>query len=235
LSRIDIWNTSFSAVRTEGSTTELLEIALVAAITALATLLCIWALYSSIIIIQEYEKGVYMRLGRYVKVIGPGLHLVAPFISRVHRVDSRVQTMELGRQEVMTKDLSPTVIESFVQYKLDQPNKSLLSVEKYRSTIASIAQVTLRKIALEHDLDDLIRKQAIVNEEFMARMVKEGERMGIDIIRTEFKEIDPVGPIKAAMEDRVAAERERQAMILRADGRKRAIMIENEGKRAADK
>ncbi len=210
---------------------ELLEIGLIVTIIVLALTLFVWALFSSLIIIQEYEIGVYMRFGRYVKNLGPGLHLVAPFISRVFRADTRIQTMDLGRQEVMTKDLSPTILEAMIQYRLSEPDKTLLKVDKYKSNLSQVAQATLRKLALEHDLEDLIRKQGTVNLEFKKKMVSEAEPIGIEIVRTEIKDIDPVGPVKAAIEDKIAAEKERQAMILRADGRKRALIMEAEGRK----
>ncbi|MFW3146815.1 MAG: SPFH domain-containing protein [Thermoplasmatota archaeon] len=190
--------------------------------------LLIWALFSSLVIIQEYEIGIYMKLGRYKKSLGPGLHLVTPFVSRIHRADTRIQTMELGRQEVMSRDLSPTLLDSIVQYRLAEPEKCLLKVDKYRSNLSSIAQTTLRKLAKDYDLEIMIRDQEKINAEFQRRMKSEGQPFGIEIVRTEIKDIDPVGPIKAAMEDRIAAEKERQAMILRADGKKRAMMLEAE-------
>lgn len=213
-----------------GSPLELIEIILIAAIGLLSGLLIIWSLASSIIIIQEYETGVYMRLGRYVKNLSPGLHLVAPFVSKVYKADRRIQTIDLGRQEVMTKDLSPTIVEALIQYTLDKPDKSLMNIDKYRSTLTHLAQSNLRKIALKRDLDSLIRDQEQVNKDLFQRMVKEGEAFGISIVRTEIKDVDPVGPVKAAIEDRIAAEKERQAMILRADGRKRALILEREGR-----
>ena len=209
---------------------EMLEIALITAIGLLAGLLIIWAMTSSMIIIQEYETGVYMRLGRFIKNLGPGLHMVAPFVSKVYRADRRLQTIDLGRQEVMTSDLSPTVVEAMVQYQLDRPDLSLLKVERYKTTLSQIAHSTLRKLALSHDLEGLIRNQASVNREFKSKMVREAEPFGITIVRTEINEIDPVGPVKAAIEDKIAAEKERQAMILRADGRKRALIMEREGR-----
>ncbi|MGA1793930.1 MAG: SPFH domain-containing protein [Thermoplasmatota archaeon] len=212
---------------------DILEIVLVASIIVLAVILFVWALFSSLIIIQEYEIGVYMRFGRYVRNLGPGVHLVTPFVSRVFRADTRIQTMDLGRQEVMSKDLSPTVIETIVHYRLAEPDKCILKVDKYKSNLTQVAQATIRKMALQHDLEDLIRHQEKVNEEFRKKMTAEGEPFGVEVVRTEIKDIDPVGPIKAAIEDRIAAERERQAMILRADGKKRALILENEGRRTS--
>jgi regulator of protease activity HflC (stomatin/prohibitin superfamily) len=212
---------------------ELVEIGLIVTIIILALTLFVWALFSSLIIIQEYEIGVYMRFGRYVKKLGPGVHLVAPFISRIFRADTRVQTMDLGRQEIMTKDLSPTVMEVIIQYRLTEPDKCLLKVDKYKSNLSVIAQATMRKLSLQYDLEDLIKKQGTINQQFKKIMTKEGEEIGVEIVRTEIKDIDPVGPVKAAIEDKIAAERERQAMILRADGRKRALILESEGRRGS--
>lgn len=211
---------------------EYIEIVLISIIVTLILALLVWALFSSMVIIQEYEIGIYMRLGRFKRSLGPGLHIVFPFISRVHRADTRLQTIDLGRQEVMSKDLSPTVLDAIVQFRLSEPDKTLLKVDKYRSTLTNIAQTTIRKIVLDYDLEDLIRKQAQVNDTFFRRMKTEGETIGIEIRRTEIKNIDPVGPIKAAMEDRIAAERERQSIILRADGRRRALIMENEARRS---
>jgi len=197
----------------------------------LALALFLWAFISSLVIIQEYETGVYMRLGRFVKNFDPGLHFVIPFISRVYRVDTRVLTIDLGRKEVMTKDLSPTVIEAIIQYRIESPEKSIFKYEKYKNTLSQISHTTMRKLALAHDLEDLIRNQNRVNDQFKILLEKEFMPMGIVLNRTEIKEIDPVGPVKAAIEDRVAAEKERQAMILRADGKKRALIMEAEGRK----
>lgn len=211
---------------------DILEIGLIASIVILTMVLLVWALFSSLIIIQEYEIGVYMRLGRYKRKLRPGVHLVTPFVSRVFRADTRIQTLDLGRQEVMSRDLAPMVVETIVQYRLAEPDKCILKVDKYRSTLTQVAQATMRKLALMYDLEDLIRLQGKVNEEFSKKMIAEGEPFGVDIVRTEIKDIDPAGPIKAAIEDRIAAERERQATILRADGRKRALIMEMEGRSA---
>ncbi len=210
---------------------DVVEIVLISAIGLLAGSLIVWALASSIIIIQEYETGVYLRLGKFVKNLGPGLHLVAPFVSRIYRADKRLQTLDLGRQEVMTKDLSPTVIEAIVQYNIDRPDLSLLKVDKYKTNLNQIAQTTIRKLALNQDLETLIRNQDRINAEFKRRMKQEADSFGLTVVRTEIRDIDPVGPVKAAIEDRVAAEKEREAMILRADGKKRALLLEMEGRR----
>ena len=191
--------------------------------------LFVWAFTSSLVIIQEYETGVYMRLGKFIRNMKPGIHFVTPFISRVYRVDTRVLTIDLGRKEVMTKDMSPTVMEAMVQYRIDEPQKSMFKYEKYKHSISHIAHVTLRKIALNYDLISLIRNQNEFNKRFKRILEKEFQPMGIVIHRTEIREIEPVGPVKAAMEDRLAAEKEREAMILRADGRKRAKILEEGG------
>ncbi len=208
------------------------EIALVAAIVALALVLFFWTLLSSVVIIQQYESGVYMRLGRYKRTLGPGLHLVAPFVSRIYRADTRAQVLDIGRTELMTRDMSPVVVEAFIQYRMVRPDNSLLKVEKYRSTLSQISHVTMRKLVLEHDLDDILRNIPTIGKQLKERLSSEGETLGVEIVRAEIKELEPVGPIKAAIEDRIAAEKERQAMILRADGRKRAMMMDAEGKRS---
>ncbi len=207
------------------------EIALVAAIVALALVLFFWTLLSSVVIIQQYESGVYMRLGRYKRTLGPGLHLVAPFVSRIYRADTRVQVLDIGRTELMTRDLSPVVVEAFIQYRMVRPDNSLLKVEKYRSTLSQISHITLRKLVLEHDLEDVLRNIPSLGKQLKERLSSEGESLGVEIVRAEIKELEPVGPIKAAIEDRIAAEKERQAMIIRADGRKRALMMDSEVKR----
>lgn len=196
-----------------------------------ALILFIWAFTSSLVIIQEYETGVYMRLGRFIKNFSPGIHFVVPFISRVYRVDTRILTLDLGRKEIMTRDMSPTVVEALVQYRVEEPQKSMFKYEKYKNTLTQIAHVRLRKLALEHDLESLIRNQESINKKFKTELEEEFHPMGIVIHRTELREIEPVGPVKAAMEDKLAAEKERQAMILRADGRKRALLMEAEGRR----
>jgi len=213
---------------------QIVELALLGAVAGLTFVLVVWGLISSITIIQEYELGVLMRLGRYRKNLGPGLHLVFPFVSRIYRVDTRVQTLDLGRHEVMTKDLSPTVIETMVQYKMEQPQHSLLKYDKYRTSVSQISHSTIRKLFLQYELEEIYRRQTEINDLYRRNLEKEFAPMGIVVVRTEIREIDPVGPVKAAIEDRIAAEKERQATILRADGKKRALLLEAEGRKALD-
>jgi len=220
-------------ILTGGHGTEIVEIALLGAIVGLASVLGIWALITSVVVIQEYELGVLMVLGRYKRNLGPGLHLVTPFLSRIYRVDTRVQTLDLGRHEIMTRDLSPTVIEATVQYRLEEPQKSLLKYDKFRSSLSQIAHSTLRKLTFEYDLEELFRSQIRINERYKKALDAEFSNMGLVVVRTEIREIDPVGPVKSAIEDRIAAEKERQAMILRADGRRKAILMEAEANRSA--
>ena len=209
---------------------ETTETALLLIIGFLAAVLILWAFVSSLVIVQEYEVGLYMRLGRYRKNLAPGIHFTLPFVSRVYRVDKRVQTLETGRKEVMTRDLSPTLIEAVVQYQVVEPQKCLLKVDKFKSNLSQKAHSVIREMIIGRDLDQVLRNQRPLNMEFKNRMIREAAEMGIRIETAEFKEIDPVGPVKAAIEDRIAAEKERQAMILRADGRRKALLMEAEGR-----
>ena len=169
-------------------------------------------------------------MGRYVRTLKPGLHLVIPFISRVYRVDTRVQTLDISRTEVMTKDLSPTIVEAFLQYRMVEPEKSLLRVEKHKNSLSHVAQSHIRTLTMDMTLEGLLGSQKEINSRFKQLMEMEAKNLGMEIVRAELKDVEPVGPVKAAIEDRIAAEKERQAMILRADGRRRALLMENEGR-----
>jgi regulator of protease activity HflC (stomatin/prohibitin superfamily) len=197
-------------------------------------LVFIAAALSGVKIVQPYEQAVLIRLGNYVGKLNPGFNWVAPLITRVVRVDLRTQVLNVPRQEVITKDNSPTNVDAVVFIRVMSPDKALFEVTDYRSATLNMAQTTLRSTIGEMDLDEILFNREVINAKLRDQLDTSTDRWGVRVEGVEIREVDPIGRVKAAMEAQTTAERERRAAILKADGEKRAAILAAEGdKRAA--
>ena len=132
---------------------------------------------SAIKIVQEYERGVVFRLGRYVGVRGPGLILLIPFIERMVKVDLRVVALDVPAQEAITRDNVTVKVNAVVYFFVLEPDKAVIAVEDYRRATWQIAQTTLRSILGQHELDDLLSRRERINQE-LQRIIDEGTGPG---------------------------------------------------------
>lgn len=196
-------------------------------------LVLIVALRSSVVIVRPYEEVLYERLGKYKKTLYQGFNMIAPFISKIHRVDVRTQTLDVPPQEVITKDNSPTKVDAVIYIKVVDPRKAIYNVQDYRLATVKFAQTTLRAIIGNMELDEVFYNRDVINAKLRDIIDRETDKWGVKVENVEIKEVDPSGPVKAAMEEQTASERERRAAILRADGKKRAAILEAEGMKRA--
>ncbi len=186
---------------------------------------------SGVVIVQPYEQGLQIRLGQYIGRMNPGFRWVIPLITRVIKLDLRTEVMDVPRQEVITKDNSPTNVDAIVYVRVIDPEKAYFEVMNYRAATVALAQTSLRGIIGDMELDEVLYNRDIINARLRDILDRETDAWGVKVERVEIKEVDPVGPVKKAMTEQTAAERERRAAILRADGEKRAAILKAEGNR----
>ncbi|MDD1724200.1 MAG: SPFH/Band 7/PHB domain protein [Methanospirillum sp.] len=182
-----------------------------------------------VIIVQPYEQGLQIRLGRYIGRMNPGFRWVVPLITQVVKLDLRTMVMDVPSQEVITKDNSPTNVDAIVYIRVVDPEKAFFEVANYRMATVALAQTTLRGIIGDMELDEVLYNRESINTKLRDILDRETDAWGVKVERVEIKEVDPVGTVKQAMTEQTAAERERRAAILRADGEKRSAILKAEG------
>ncbi len=202
---------------------------LILAIVVLVIFALMAILGAMIRIIQPYQQGLYIRLGNFMRVLNPGVNFVAPLVSQVVKIDLRTQVLDVPRQEVITKDNSPTNVDAIIYIKVIDPIKSFFEVTDYTIATIALAQTTLRSILGDMELDEILYNRDTINVRLRDVLDHATDAWGVKVEAVEIREVDPVGPVKAAMEEQTAAERQRRAAILRADGEKRSAILVAEG------
>lgn len=202
--------------------------------TVLAVLILVGLIITALTgvrIVQPYEQGLWIVLGRYKHKLNPGFNWVYPLISQVVKLDLRTQVLDVPRQEVITKDNSPTNVDAIVYLRIVTPEKAFFEVTNYKLATISLAQTTLRSIIGEMDLDEVLYNRDRINTKLRDILDEATNSWGVKVEAVEIREVDPVGRVKAAMEEQTSAERERRAAILRADGEKRGKILTAEGEK----
>lgn len=196
----------------------------------LAFVIFLVLLWRSIYTINPYQQGIVTRLGSYKGIINPGFNIVSP-ISKVVPIDLRTQVLEVPRQEVITKDNSPTNVDAIIYIKVVDPPKAIFQVQDYHIATVALAQTTLRSIIGDMELDEILYNRERINTRLRDILDEATDKWGVRVDAVEIKEVDPVGPVKAAMEEQTSAERQRRAAVLRADGEKRSAILVAEGQK----
>lgn len=193
-------------------------------------LLFIILLVRGIHFVQPYQQGIVVLFGAYKRVLNPGFNWVIPFAT-VMRVDLRTEVLEVPRQEVITKDNSPTNVDAIIYTKVVDPPKAIFQVQNYHIATVALAQTTLRSIIGDMELDEILFNRERINARLRDILDESTDRWGVRVDAVEIKEVDPVGPVKAAMEEQTSAERQRRAAVLRSDGEKRSAILVAEGQK----
>ena len=198
-------------------------------ITLFVIAVIIFILVSGVRIIQPYQQGLWILLGQYRGRLNPGFNWVVPLVSNVIKLDLRTQVLEIPKQEVITKDNSPTNVDAIIYIKVVDPEKAYFEVTNYRMATIALAQTTLRSVIGDMELDEVLYNRDLINSKLRDILDKATDAWGVRVEAVEIREVDPVGPVKAAMEEQTSAERRRRAAILLADGNKRSAILEAEG------
>ena len=207
------------------------EVGTIVAFLILAIIVVLAVMSSAIKIITPYEQGIYMRLGRYMRVLNQGVNFVTPLVNTVVRIDLRTQVLDVPRQEVITKDNSPTNVDAIIYIKVIDPTKAYFQVTNYRTATIYLAQTTLRSLVGDMELDEILSNRQKINLHLRDVLDEATDKWGVKVEGVEIREVDPAGKVKDAMEEQTSAERLRRAAILKADGQKRAAILNAEGEK----
>ncbi len=184
---------------------------------AIAVLLVV-ILSAALRILQEWERGVVLRLGRLVGIKGPGLIVIIPFIDRVIRVDLRVVTLDVPAQRVITNDNVTVEVDAVVFYRVIDPIKSVVAVEDFRRASFFITQTTLRNVIGQSELDEILAHRERVNEKLQIIIDEATEPWGIKVGSVEVRDVRLPDTMQRAMAKQAEAEREKRAKIIHAEG-----------------
>jgi len=177
---------------------------------------------ASIKIVQEYERGVIFRLGRYQGVRGPGLILLIPFLERMQKVTLRTITMGIPSQKIITKDNVSIDIAAVTYYNILDPKKSVIAIQNVEEAVNQIAQTTVRNVVGQFILDQLLAKTADINQKIKDVIDSHTEPWGVQVTAVEIKDIVLPDNMQRAMAKEAEAERERRAKIVAAEGEMQA-------------
>ncbi|MBI2856710.1 MAG: slipin family protein [Chloroflexi bacterium] len=173
---------------------------------------------ASIRVVQEYERGVMFRLGRYVGVRGPGFILMIPFVERIVRVDLRVITMDVPAQEAITKDNVTVKVNAVVYFRVVASEDAVIKVLDFVRATSLLAQTSLRNVLGQSDLDELLSQREKLNLK-LQQIIDEGTNpWGIKVSLVEIKDVELPDTMQRAMAAQAEAERDRRAKIVHADG-----------------
>jgi regulator of protease activity HflC (stomatin/prohibitin superfamily) len=200
-------------------------------ITIILIAVIVFIFARGVVIIQPFQQGLQIRLGKYIGRLNPGFKWVIPMITRVEKLDLRTQVVDVPSQEVITKDNSPTNVDAIVFIRVIDPEKAFFQVANYKSATVALAQTTLRGVIGDMELDEVLYNRDVINARLRDMLDRETDQWGVKVERVEIKEVDPIGAVKQAMTEQTSAERERRAAILRADGEKRSAILKAEGLR----
>ncbi len=177
---------------------------------------------NAIKILREYERGVVFQLGRFWKVKGPGLIIVIPVVQQMVRVDLRVVVMDVPTQDVISKDNVSVKVNAVVYFRVIDPEKAIIQVERYLEAISQLAQTTLRSVLGQHELDDMLSERDALNHDIQAILDRQTDAWGIKVANVEIKHVDLNESMIRAIAAQAEAERQRRAKVIHATGEKQA-------------
>jgi len=169
-------------------------------------------------ILREYERGVIFRLGKLLRAKGPGLILLIPIVDRMVKVDLRVVTIDVPKQEMMTRDNVPVSVDAVVYFRVIDPEAAIVKVENFLKATSLIAQTTLRSVIGQAELDELLSQREKINQHLQEIIDRQTEPWGIKVTLVETKDVVLPDTMKRSMAGQAETERERRAKIINAEG-----------------
>ena len=169
-------------------------------------------------ILREYQRGVIFRLGKLLGAKGPGLVFLIPFVDRMVRLDLRVVTIDVAKQEAMTRDNVPVTVDAVVYFRVVDPVAAVVKVENYLKASSMIAQTTLRSVLGQAELDDLLSHRDKINHVIQEIIDRHTDPWGIKVTAVEVRDVVLPEDMKRAMAKQAESERERRAKIINSEG-----------------
>lgn len=173
-------------------------------------------------IINQYERGVVLRLGKYSRTLDPGFRVIIPYLDKMHKIDIRTITMDIPKQEVITRDNVTVNVDAVVYARVIDAKKATLEIADYRHATATFAQTALRDVTGNFDLDEILSKRDEISSRIREIVDTQVDKWGIDIESVKLQNIELPSDMKRAMAKQAEAERERRAAIISAEGEKSA-------------
>lgn len=171
-------------------------------------------LFGGIRVIFEYKRALKFRFGKYIKILKPGLRWIIPIVETVQVVDIRVITINIDSQEVMTQDNVPCSIDGVVFFRVNDPEKAVLEVEKFNFAIMQLAQAALRDVCGKVELDTILSNREEMGKNIKSIVEKETVEWGIVIIDVKIKDIQLPENMRRMMASQAEAERSRRARVI---------------------
>jgi len=177
------------------------------------------ALFTSLRVLWEYERGVIFRLGKLTRAKGPGLIFLVPYgIERMRKMDLRIVALDIPPQDTITKDNVSLSVNAVVYFRVADPAKAVVEIEDYYFATSQLAQTTLRSVIGQSELDELLAEREQINE-IVRKIIDEGtDPWGVEVTGVEIKDIDLPKEMKRAMAKQAEAERERRGKVIAAEG-----------------
>jgi regulator of protease activity HflC (stomatin/prohibitin superfamily) len=192
---------------------------------AFVALLVFVLLSMSVRVVSEYERAVVFRLGRLLGVKGPGLFLLIPYLDSMVKVDLRVVAVDVPEQRVITRDNVTVGVDAVVYYKVVDPARAVVRIEDYRRAVLMYGQTTLRDVAGQVELDDLLARREEVNRRLQGLLDRVTDAWGVKVTAVTLKDVKLPEDMLRAMAKQAEAERWRRARIIEAEGERQAATI----------
>ncbi len=178
----------------------------------------LFILTSAIKVLREYERGVIFRLGKLQGAKGPGIIFLIPMVDKMVKMDLRVVTIDVPKQEIMTRDNVPATVDAVIYFRVVDPNAAVVKVENFWKATSLIAQTTLRSVLGQSALDELLAQRDVINQKLQEIIDRQTEPWGIKVTSVEVKDVSLPDSMKRAMAKQAEAERERRAKVVNAEG-----------------
>lgn len=179
---------------------------------------------SGIKIAAQWEKAVVFRLGKYNSIAGPGMFFIIPMIDEIRMVDTRVLTMDIPKQQVITKDNVPASINGVLYFHVQNPEIAVIKVQNYSYAMSQYAQAALRDVVGGVSFDDLLAAREQIGKSIEQIVEKESKEWGLKVTQIRIMDVDIPEDLKKMMSRQASAEREKRATITKAEGDKLAAM-----------
>jgi regulator of protease activity HflC (stomatin/prohibitin superfamily) len=190
--------------------------------TLIVVVLLVLLFFSCIKVLNEFERGVMLSLGRFTGIKGPGLIWVWPNIQKMIKVDLRVIVLNVPKQDVITRDNVSVKVNAVVYFRIVDPGKAILQVSNPYDATSQVAQTTLRSVLGQHEMDGLLSQREKLNNDIQVILDQATEAWGIKVANVEIKDVDLDESMVRAMAKQAEAERTRRAKIIHAEGEAQA-------------
>lgn len=181
-------------------------------------IILVFLILSGIRMIKEYERVVIFRLGRFSSIKGPGMFWIMPYFDKSVRVDLRTKVIDVPRQEAITKDNIPLIVNAAVFYSVNDPAKAIIRVESFAYAVSQISQTTLRSVIGEVDMDSLLAHRDKINSKLLGLLDEASDAWGVDVSKVELKDVELPENMKRAFAKQAESERERRSRVILAEG-----------------